>query len=220
MKIASSLFFALFSLSVSGQSIQLENLVYDKKESKIIFDIEQNIFRVVSEKNVLNIEYDKRLAEAVLKGDSLLISPHYNKSLQKYWQEKGNAFNVSFLTQGGKQDITFIFRKLTHSVPALTPRLGDSNVDRDSVLAFGKIIIMPAGSDPEEFFKNYKVKRFEILLNDKSFLVEGEELSQEVLAAIAAAKVGDRITLQRVESFNNNSNQKLMHVGKAIYILR
>lgn len=220
MKIAFIFFTSIFWMSAFAQPIKTENLIHSKKESKIIFDIDPNVFRVVSEEKVLKIEYDKRLSEAMLKGDSLFISPKYNKSLQKLWQEMGNALKVSFLTKSTRHDITFNFRKLPLSVPSLTPQLGDSTLDRNSVLAFRKVKILAVGCDPEEFFKHYNVKHFEILLNNKSFFIEGEALSEEVLVAIVAAKPGDEVALQKVESFNGKSNQKLTHVNKTIYVLR
>jgi hypothetical protein len=76
MKPIAFIFCALLSSGLLAQSVKVENLTYGKKESMLVFGGD-NFFRVISKEPVVNVEYDKSLAEINLKNDSLSIMIFY-----------------------------------------------------------------------------------------------------------------------------------------------
>ena len=72
----------------------------------------------------------------------------------------------------------------------------------------------------EDFFKNYKIQEFELLVNSTSYKVLGSELSKDVLMAIKTAQSGDKIVLQQVLAIDHITKRKLNFIVPTIYVLK
>jgi hypothetical protein len=209
-------------LSATGQSIQLENLTYSKKDSRAIFVLD-NVFKVTSEEPILSLEYDKSLTDVELHGDSLTIRPVYKvhyPERKSSWDGKKNELLISFITKSGKQDIKFYLNKLPHAFPSIMAQPENTKVDKELLLSSKKVEIATATPDHERFFTNYKVQAFELLVNNQSHKVSGSELNKDALAALTAAKSGDKITLQQVQTIDEGTTRKINFVGPTTYVLK
>jgi hypothetical protein len=211
----------LLSSELCAQAIKLENLNYEKKESKIIFG-GKSVFKITSSEKITLLEYDKSLATINIHNDSLIIDViHQVKFPERTsnWDGKNRELPVVFSTKNHKQIITFQYGKLVYAFPSIAEQPERATVDKANILANKKVAITTAGLDTIGYFKNYKVQQFKLVLGDKTFEVTGDELSDEMLAAIASAKTGDMITLQEVNTFNKITGKKLKF-GATVYVLK
>ena len=96
----------------------------------------------------------------------------------------------------------------------------NAKVDKESLITSKKVEIATATPDNENFFKNYKVQGFELVVNNTSYKVSGNELNKDVLAAITAAQSGDKITLQQVQTINDVTNRKVNFIEPITYVLK
>jgi hypothetical protein len=213
---------SLFSSALFAQTIKLENLNYEKKESKIIFG-GKSVFKINSSEKITLLEYDRSLATININNDSLIIDVIHRVNYRgktSNWDGKNRQLPVVFSMKNHKQIVTFQYGKLVHAFPSIAEQPERASVDKANILANKKVSITTAGLDTIGYFKNYKVQQFRLVLNEKTFEVTGDELSGEILAAIVSAKTGDKLIIQEVNTFNNITGNALKFTGSTAYVLK
>ena len=210
------------SVSVPAQTIQLENLTNDKIDSRNIF-LGGNFFRITSKEPIIGLEYDKTLIDVQLIRDSLTINPIYKVHLAdrtSNWDGRNSELTISFITATSKEDIKFYLKKLPHAFPAIMAQPENSRVDKEALITSKKIEIITATPDLENFFSNYKVQKFELVVNNKTYKVAGNELDEKAVTAITLTHSGDKIILQQVETINDRTSRKVTFIGPTVYELK
>jgi hypothetical protein len=135
---------AFLWLSVTAQTIQLENLTYGKKDSRTIFQ-GSNFFKIISKEPIVKLVYDTTLTDVQLNEDSLTISIIYTVHLPKRtsnWDGKNDELTISFLTENGKEEIKFYLKKLPPAFPAIMAQPENAKVDKESLISSKKVEIV------------------------------------------------------------------------------
>jgi hypothetical protein len=221
MKPLLSVLIAFVCFRTSAQTFQLENLTYGKKDGRFVFAGE-NFFRFSSKEPISTLEYDHSLANIDLRNDSLIIHVIYSvniKQKKSNWDGK-NELEVAFILKNGDRIyVPFFYKNLPYAFASIAAQPARAKVDKASIIKSGKVEISITGPDTEGFFANYKVQKFQLSVNDKTFELTGDQLSDEAVSAIALAQSGDTLTLRNVDSFDDVTKKNLRFIP-TIYFLK
>jgi hypothetical protein len=212
---------ALLSFGLFAQPIKLENLTYGKKVDISLFGGE-NLFKVISEEKITISGYDKSLATITFDSNILKIDIIHRVKYperKSNWDGKNSELPVVFSTKTGEQTIVFKYKRMPLGFVSLAGNPERGTIAKNDIPSNKKITISTTTPDTIGYFTDFKVQKFQVLINDKTFSVIGDELSDEALVAIAAAKTGDKLTLQEVDAFNDVVGKKLKF-GTTIYTLK
>jgi hypothetical protein len=221
MKPLLSVLIVFVCFGTSAQTFQLENLTYGKKDSRFVFAGE-NFFRFSSKEPISSLEYDHNLANIDLRNDSLIIHVIYSvniKQKKSNWDGKKELEVAFILKNGDRIYAPFFYKNLPHAFASIAAQPARAKVDKASIINSRKVEISITGPDTEGFFANYKVQKFQFAVNDKTFELTGDQLSDEAVSAIAQAQSGDTLTLRNVDTFDDVTKKNLRFIP-TIYFLK
>ncbi|HEX8333954.1 MAG TPA: hypothetical protein VF622_15145 [Segetibacter sp.] len=175
------------SIFVSAQPVDVVNLIVNNKESKTAYIGVDNFYRI------RNFDKYKSIVphpQAKLLNDKLLIRA-----------QSVGTFSVTFVTKkGAKEQVSFNVKRVPYPLIAIGEHTRTS-IDKSYLLNNKRVSIITSEiNDP--FFEGYKVQAFIAELNGQTFTLQGNEFSDDLLAAIQKAEPGNKLTISSVKAFN------------------
>jgi hypothetical protein len=209
IKIISFLGLQILTVGLFGQSIQLENLLADKKDCKTIYVVIENRFKITGDIEDLR-SVESPTATVSLIADSVTVIP----------QNIGNV-ELIFTTKSGQEKVILTAKYL----PRLQPIIQENSpadtrfISKEAVIQFGKLKLMTINDD-NDISQHYRIDNYMIDYNGKLYSGKGELLTKELLEIISNGKSGDVLIFKTLKIVNTSTGKSADLRHAAVYAFR
>jgi len=185
-------FVFLISSLLWGQHINLTNKTLGDKSSRILyigvdneFEIQCETLKGILPKNGVSLAQNK-----------LIIRPTTIGKL-----------TIVILTKDGENAISFDVRRVPDPMPVVA---GESprEIFKNSLSSQSQLSLR-AFNNNDTFYDNFKIVSFQAILNGTNYEITGDSFSAELKSAIINAKNGDLLSINKIKSFNNETNKSI-----------
>ncbi|MEO7047919.1 MAG: GldM family protein [Ferruginibacter sp.] len=183
--------FIIFTQSLSGQSVNLINKTVSDKNCKTLYIGVENELLVTND-NSIGIEPQPGVS---LEKNKLTVRPKSEGKL-----------TIVFLTDKGKIPMDFDVRRIPDLIPIIAGQ-DNRQISKDVILAENLISLKT--NDNNSFFAKYDIVSFTAKFKSKTFDIEGNKFSTEILKELDNAKAGDTITITSLVAHNNDVNKTI-----------
>jgi hypothetical protein len=192
-----------------GQRIEFRNLILTNlPDSKIIYIGIDNFFQVSSVDRIKKVESSE--ASVTMISDTVRLRPY-----------RTGKVNLSIETNEGRQYFTFDSYRLPELSLAITSDTfkyrKDNTIRRDDIMSFNKVELRTGKEDVGGFGSSYKVRLWEAQLNDETFIIKGERLSEELRRAISKCESGSALIIGNIEGYNAENGKRVIMSQKRLF---